>query len=187
MTDDLEKKEAKKKELKDELIKRAELLYDHQKRQYELSVDGLRKLEDKAMKIFSALNIVITITLLIIRNWWGDIFPPKSSIIHIVCWVALGAFLTLSLIAWGFVFSAMQLKDFERPSSDPVALENLFMKNERYNSLASYAKEYSRLTSKSDESHQEKVKMVLRCSESMLFGAWSFVVFLITFLIIKFN
>lgn len=187
MTDELDKKLAKVKEQEDEFIKRAELIYDHQKKQYELSVDGLRKLEDKAMKIFSSLNIVITITLLIVRYWWNDIFPDKFTPLHVLCWASLGAFLSLSLISWGFIFSAMQPKDFERPSSDPIQMENLFMFQKRYDSLTSYAREYSRLTGRVDQNHVDKVKMVMRCSESMLFGAWAFVVFLILFLLIKFQ
>ncbi|EOG2011124.1 hypothetical protein ACK5EC_005718 [Klebsiella oxytoca] len=182
-----EKKEAKVKEKEDELIKRAEILFDHQKKQYELSVDGLRKLEDKAMKIFSALSIIITITILIVRNWWIDIFPGKYYPLHAICWASLLIFIALSLISWGFVFSAMQPKDFERPSSDPNHIEALFMKNKRYDSLSSYAREYSRLTGRVDQNHVEKVKMIMHCSESMLFGAWEFVIFLLTFLLIKFN
>lgn len=187
MTDELDKKLAKKKELEDELIKRAELIYDHQKKQYELSVDGLRKLEDKAMKIFSALNIVITIILLIVRYWWSDIFPEKFSPVHVICWASLSIFLSLSLISWGFIFSAMQPKDFERPSSDPDLMEALFMLNKRQDSLTAYAREYSRLTGKVDHNHVDKVKMVRRCSESMLFSAWAFVAFLISFILIKFQ
>ncbi|MGM7764827.1 hypothetical protein [Yersinia enterocolitica] len=180
--------EKEKEKEKEELIERAEILFDHQKAQYQLAIDGLRRLEDKAMKIFGALSVIITLAILIVRYWWPDIFPlasNKHTPTHIICWFFLGLFLLLSLISWGYTFSAMQPQDFERPSSDATELENFFMRNLRYNSLTGYAKEYSRLTSTIDANHKEKVRMIKNCSESMLYGAWSFVIFLICFLLIK--
>jgi hypothetical protein len=168
-----------------ELIERAEIIFDHQKQQYSLAIDGLRRLEDKAMKLFSALSIIITLAMLIVRNWWADIFPDQTGIMHYLCWFSLGLFIFLSLVSWGFTFSAMQPKEFERPSSDADELEDFFMSNPRYNSLSSYAREFSRLTSTVDENHVEKVKMIKNCSEAMLFGAWAFVSFIITFFLLK--
>lgn len=172
-------------EQESELIERAEILFDHQKQQYNLAIDGLRRLEDKAMKLFSALSIIITLAMLIVRNWWADIFPVQTEFTHYLCWVSLGLFMLFSLVSWGFTFSAMQPKEFERPSSNSDELEDFFMNNARYNSLSSYAREFSRLTSTVDENHAEKVQMIKHCSESMLFGAWAFVSFLITFFFIK--
>ena len=174
-----------KKYQEEELIKKAEIVYEHQKKQYELSVDGLRRLEDKAMKIFSVLSFVITITLLIIRYWWADLFPKDFSPLHVLCWMALLLFIFMVMISWGFTFSAMQPKDFERPSSDADKVEQLFMNHPRYNSLTSFAREYSRLTETVDRNHVEKVKLIIRCSEAMMYSAWVFVFFIISFVIIK--
>lgn len=168
-----------------ELIERAELLYEHQKKQYELATDGIRRLEDKAMKTFSAISIIITIALLIVRYWWTDIFPEKTEPLHLLCWAFLAFFLVMFCISWGFTFSAMQLIDVEKPSSDAVSLESFFMDSKRYNSLTSYAREYSRLTEVVDAGHLAKAKLINHCFEAMCFGAWSFVVFVITVVIIK--
>ncbi|WP_447867178.1 hypothetical protein [Rahnella bonaserana] len=176
-----------KKDRDEECIARAEILYDHQKAQYELAVDGLRRLEDKATKIFGFLSLIITLAVLIVRYWWNDIFPTTHTHLHIFCWLFLGAFIFFSLISWGFVFSAMQPKNFERPSSDANELEKLFMRNARQNSLTAYAREYSRLTNTIDENHVEKVHLIKSCAETMLFGAWCFVIFLISFLLLKFT
>jgi len=174
-----------KKLKEEELIKKAEVVYEHQKKQYELSVDGLRRLEDKAMKIFSVLSVVITVTLLIIRYWWADLFPEKASPLHVLCWIELLIFIFMAMVSWGFTFSAMQPKDFERPSSDADEVEQLFMNHPRYNSLTSYAREYARLTGTVDRNHIEKVKLIMHCSEAMLYGAWVFVSFIISFSIVK--
>ena len=65
-----------------ELIDKAELLIEHQKEQYESSVERVRRLEDKALKTFGSLNLIITVALLIVRYWWVDIFPGKYTPLH---------------------------------------------------------------------------------------------------------
>lgn len=174
-----------REEQEKELIERAKILFEHQKEQYKLAIDGVRRLEDKAMKLFSALSIILTLALLIIRNWWIDIFPETTGYAHYLCWGTLSCFLFFSIISWGYTFSAMQLQDFEKPSTNSDDLESFYMYHPRFNSLASYAREYERLTKTIDLNHIEKVKMIKNCSEAMLFGAWSFFVFLITFIFLK--
>ena len=171
----------------EELIERAELLFEHQKTQYEIASDGVRRLEDKAMKTFGAISVIITIALLVVRYWWNDIFPQKSDVLHVVCWGFLVFFLGMFFISWGFTFSAMQLQDVERPSSDADSLESFYMHQKRYNSLTAYAREYSRLTDVVDLGHLTKAKLIRNCFEAMHFGAWSFVCFLLTVVVIKFN
>ncbi|HII3191040.1 TPA: hypothetical protein ACY3IJ_002782 [Enterobacter asburiae] len=186
MSDEIQNDEGYENQAK-ELIERAELLYDHQKKQFELSSDGVRRLEDKAMKTFSAINIIITIALLIVRYWWSDIFPHKYDPLHALCWLFLSFFLVMFFISWGFTFSAMKLQDVERPSSDADSLEAFYMNTKRYNSLTAYAREYARLTDTVDAVHLIKAKLINNCFEAMCFGAWSFVFFVLTVIIIKFN
>ncbi|VUS53685.1 hypothetical protein [Klebsiella spallanzanii] len=168
-----------------ELIDKAELLFEHQKEQYESSVVRVRRLEDKALKTFGSLNLIITVALLIVRYWWVDIFPGKYTPLHAFCWVSLSAFIIMCFISWGFSFSAMQLKDWECPSSDPQRMEVFYMDNKIYNSLSAYAKEYSRLAGVVGNIHEDKTRLINNCFESMLFGAWAFTVFLISVVIIK--
>jgi len=169
-----------------ECVERAKLLFDHQEKQYNTAVAGISRLEDKSVKIFSALNIIITVALLMVRYWWSDVFPGVFSPQNAVCWFFLAMFFIFVFISWGFTFSAMQLKERERPSSSPE-MHGFYMDHPRYNSLTSFAKEYSRLTSILDEVHEEKVKLIRHCSESMLFGAWSFMLFFITLTLLKVN
>jgi hypothetical protein len=58
----------------DEYVERAELLYDYQKEQYELAVDSIRRLEDKSTKMLGILSVIITVSLLVVRYWWSDIW-----------------------------------------------------------------------------------------------------------------
>lgn len=173
------------KDQEDELIDRAKLLYEHQKEQYESASDRVRRLEDKATKTFSALSIIITIALLILRYWWDDLFPKKYDPLHGFCWFFLGFFFVMSAISWGYIFSAMQLQEIERPSVNPNEMESFYMGNKRYNALTAYAKEYSRLTSAIDIGHSDKARLIANCYESILYGAWSFVCFIIIFFLIK--
>lgn len=175
------------KDQEDELTEKAELLIKHQKEQYESSVERIRRLEDKALKTFGSLSIVITVALLVVRYWWKDIFPEHYTPLHAFCWFFLIVFISTCFISWGFAFSAMQLQDLECPSSDATEIERFYMGNKIYNSLSAYAKEYSRLTGVVDKKHIEKSKVINFCFESMLYSAWSFVFFLILVVIIKLN
>ena len=168
-----------------ELIDKAKLLIEHQKEQYESSVERVRRLEDKALKTFGSLNLIITVALLIVRYWWVDIFPGKYTPLHAFCWLSLSVFMVMYFISWGFSFSAMQLKDLECPSSDAQDMEMFYMGNKIYNSLSSYAKEYSRLAGVVDNIHKDKIRLINNCFEAMLIGAWSFTAFLISVVIIK--
>lgn len=170
-----------------ELINKAELLFEHQKEQYESSVDRIRRLEDKALKTFGALSVVITVALLIVRYWWADIFPSKTTPLNVLCWISLSMFIVFCFISWGFAFSAMKLQDLHCPSSNAKDMELFYSENKIYSALSSYAREYSRLTGLMDESHNDKAKVINHCFEAMLFGAWSFVFFLIFVVIIKLN
>jgi hypothetical protein len=172
------------KDYEKELIERASLLFEHQKEQYEIAIDGYRRLEDKLQKLFGATSIIITTTVLIVRYWYRDLFPGVYEPFHAFCWLFLILFTVFVLIAWGFTFSGMQTRVLERPNSSNK-LTDLFMLNPRKDVLSSFAHEYSRLTDVIDVLHAEKVKIMNNCSQAMLFAAWAFVAFLISFIAIK--
>jgi hypothetical protein len=174
----------KLKEKEDETIERAELLYKYQVAQYESSIASIRRLEDKATKTFGVVSIIITTVLLIVRYWWKDIFGGDHIPLQLICRFSLSALLIFVMIAWGFTFSAMQTQDFEKPSSS-YEMTDFFLKNKRYVSLTYAANRYSEFTDMVDRLHTEKAKLVNNCSEAMLFGAWAFVVFLISFSLLK--
>ncbi|ENG4133557.1 hypothetical protein ABT208_000537 [Escherichia coli] len=175
--DDLQKKE-------NETIERAELLYEYQCSQFELSLASIRRLEDKASKMMGFLTVIITTSLLIVRYWWGDIFTGGYTPIRALCWGSLALFLLFSAIAWGFSLSAMQVAEFERPSSS-LQLTDFFIKNKRYQSLVEAANCYSGVTSKTDEAHNIKVDLIGKSFESIVLGAWSFIAFILFFLTLK--
>ncbi|VXD05773.1 conserved membrane hypothetical protein [Enterobacterales bacterium 8AC] len=182
MSENINKEDQKEKE--EETIKRAELLYDHQVAQYESALAAIRRLEDKAAKMFSVVSIIITTVLLIVRFWWTDIFEGVHTCLRIICWLSLSAILFFVMVAWGFTFSAMQTQTFEKPNSS-TEMKDFFLNEKRYVSLTYAANSYSEFTKKIDRLHVEKVKLVNNCSEAMLFGAGAFVVFLISFLALK--
>lgn len=184
MLDDSDAEILKAKE--EETIERAKLLYDYQLAQYELAVTSIRRLEDKATKIFGVLSVIITAVLLIIRYWWEDLFKAGQAPLQYICWMALFAVILFSLMAWGFTFSAMQTNNFEKPPSSNVMLD-FFLDKKRYQSMTLAAKTFSRLTDEVDGFHARKASSINNCSECMLFGAWSFVIFLISFFIFKIN
>lgn len=149
-----------------------------------LNTKQRRRLEDKATKMFGVVSIIITTVLLIIRLWRQDIFDGDHSYLQVLCWFSLFILLFCVMAAWGFTFSAMQTQDFEKPSSS-CEMEHRFLNSKRYILLTDMANSYSDFTAIVDQSHAEKAKLVNKCSEAMLFGAWAFVVFLISFLILK--
>lgn len=170
----------------DERIERATLLFEHQKEQYESSIEGYRRLEDKLQKLFASLSVIFSLVILIVRNWWVDLFPEKTTSLHHISWCLLSLFLFFAILSWRFTLSGMRGRVLERPDSSNV-LVKVFMENERDTLLVNYAKEYSRLTDVIDVLHASKVKTMNRCSESMHWGAWSFVAFLFFLFLIKIN
>lgn len=168
----------------EEYVNRAELLYDYQKEQYELSVDSIRRLEDKATKMLGILSFIITVSLLVVRYWWDDIFSGPVTPVKVCCWLALGLYLVLTLFSWGYSFSAMIPKDFTKPPSGEDMVKH-FLLQPRHVSLTWSANSYSDYTKVVDEIHKEKVKMLNNGNESILFSAWSFVIFMIFVFIVK--
>ncbi|EIM4565075.1 hypothetical protein LNA51_003580 [Escherichia coli] len=168
----------------DEYIERAELLYDYQKDQYELAVDSIRRLEDKSTKMLGILSFIITVSLLVVRYWWNDIFVGEITPWKCICWAAIILFLIFAMCSWGFAFSAMIPKDFIKPSSGEDMTTH-FINNPRHISLTWAANSYSDFTAVVDEFHKEKVRMIHNGNEAILFAAISFAVFILMVFIIK--
>ncbi|WP_263754601.1 hypothetical protein [Kosakonia cowanii] len=169
-----------------EFIERAKLLFDYQQKQYEFALASLRRLEDKAAKIFGSINIMITITFILVKYLESIIFAEENTPPAILCWIALALFFILFLISWGFTFSAMQPREGLRPPTDSSVI-GFFMDNPRQNALSAFANSYVGFIEHVDSIHKEKVKLIQNAAEAMLFGAWAFVAFLIFFLITKFS
>lgn len=169
-----------------EWIERAKFVFDYQQKQYEFALTSLRRLEDKATKIFGSINVIITIAMLMVRYWDDYIFSRDVTPERLICWTALSMFFVFFLISWGFVFSAMQPREGMRPATD-INVIGFFMDNPRQSSFSSFASSYTDFIDKLDEIHKEKVGVIQKGSEAMLFGAWSFIIFLICFVIMRFT
>lgn len=169
-----------------ETTERSKLLYDYQVSQYELAVASIRRLEDKATKILGILSIIITVSLPIIQYWWSDLFDGGYTPLKAICWGFLMMFTLMAILSWGFTFSAMVPKEFSKPPSSIDVITDFIVDTPRYETMTTIANTYSRCTEVVDELHGEKVKMIKNCTESMLFGAWMFLLFLISFFFLKF-
>ncbi|MEN3753727.1 hypothetical protein ABC733_17075 [Mangrovibacter sp. SLW1] len=158
------------------------MLYEYQVAQYELSVDSIRRLEDKATKLLGGLSLVLTVTLLILRYWWNDLFvtTAQHSPLQVICWLFLFSFLMFSVFSWGYTFSVMIPKEFSKPSASQE-ITPLFVERPQYLTMTECANTYSQCTDVVDELHAEKVRMINHCTQSMLLGSWSFLFFLIFF------
>ncbi|SFQ99077.1 hypothetical protein SAMN04487773_0913 [Enterobacter sp. kpr-6] len=169
----------------EEAIERAELLFKHFKERYDMALASVRRLEDKASKIFGSMSTFLAVMLLIIRYWWPDLFGEGVTPLKVIIWGTLSLFMASCIIAWGFVFSAMQLKEFDRPSIDFKALCAFYLQKPRYNTLSLYAKEYGALTESIESIHQEKASLIRKSCESILYAGWLFVIFIISVTILK--
>jgi hypothetical protein len=78
----------------------------------------------------------------------------------------------------------MQTQDYEKPNSSN-SMTDYFLYTERKRTLTFAANTYSKYTGIVDGYHADKAKLVKNCSEAMLFAAWTFVFFLIFFVILK--
>ncbi|WP_224226849.1 hypothetical protein, partial [Klebsiella oxytoca] len=68
-----------------------------------------------------------------------------------------------------------------------IEMTKFFIKGKRYKTITEVANGYSYFTDSIDETHSSKVAMINKSSEAILFSAYLFISFVVSFIIIKFT
>lgn len=174
------------KEEQDERIERAELLYEYQTAQYKDYLDRLHLLEEKGLKVFGSISVVVTALVLIVR--FGANVIIKSAENHPALYVF--AFVTAGLTfvglcsSWAFVFRSVVLIDKPKLTVDN-GIDEVFMRHTRDQSLVGMADMYAKASKKIEKIHNEKAYLIGKSFEEMQFTGWSFVIFVIIIAFIK--
>ncbi|WP_233527540.1 hypothetical protein JEM67_16925 [Serratia sp. PAMC26656] len=162
-----------------ELLERSKLYFEYQETQYAAALDRIRKLEEKGLKVFASLSVIVTAFILIVRFTAALLLNQKFAALNMLICIA-GFFTFLCLCsAWSFVFRAVLLKDIPKLPTNHQKMESVFLDNPRDSTYVGLAKQYSKATLKIEETQGDKAKLIGLSFREMAFTAWSFLVFVI--------
>lgn len=169
----------------EERIERAKLLYEYSKEQYEQYLNRLRLLEEKGLKVFGTISVIVTALVLIARFGADSILisikiHPYPGVAALVCGVLTFIGLCSS---WSFVFRAVVL--INKPKMPVEGIDRVFFLNTRDDSLYSLAQLYIDASKKIEEIHDDKAFLIGKSFEDMEFTGWCFVLFVIIITYIK--
>lgn len=169
----------------EERIERATLLFDYAKEQYNQYLDRLHLLEEKGLKVFGSISVVVTALILIAR--FGANLILTSIKTHSFLGVAAFVFGVLTFVGlcscWSFVFRAVVL--INKPKMPVQDIDEVFLENTRDDSLFSMSKLYIDAAKKIEEIHDEKAFLIGKSFDEMQFTGWCFVIFVIIIAYIK--
>jgi len=127
----------------EETIERAKLLYDYFKEPYEQYLERLRLSEEKGLKVFGSISVIVT-ALILIARFGADLIlsaiknHPYPGVAALVC----GAVTFIGLCSsWSFVFRAVVL--INQPTMSVEGIDRVIFLNTRDDSLYSMAQLYS--------------------------------------------
>lgn len=163
----------------EELLERSKLYFEYQADQYAAALDRIRKLEEKGLKVFASLSVIVTAFILIIRFTAMLLLNQKFVVLNILTCLAGGLTFFCLCSAWSFVFRAVLLKDIPKLPTHHPKMESVFLDNPRDSTYVGLAKHYSRATLKIEATHGEKAKLIGLSFREMAFTAWGFLVFVI--------
>ncbi|MGO2158471.1 MAG: hypothetical protein ACTH5V_22115 [Serratia proteamaculans] len=161
----------------EELLERSKLYFEYQADQYASALDRIRKLEEKGLKVFASLSVIVTAFILIIRFTAALVLNQKFVVLNIATCVA--GFLTFLFLcsAWSFIFRAVLLKDIPKMPTNHQKMESVFLDNPRDSTYIGLAKHYSKATLQIEATHGDKAKLIGLSFREMAFTAWGFLVF----------
>jgi hypothetical protein len=163
----------------EELLERSKLYFEYQADQYAAALDRIRKLEEKGLKVFASLSVIVTAFILIIRFTVTLVLNQKFVVLNIATGLA-GVLTFLCLCsAWSFVFRAVLLKDIPKLPTDHQKMEGVFLDNPRDSTYVGLAKHYAKATSQIETTHGDKAKLIGLSFREMAFTAWAFLVFVV--------
>lgn len=169
----------------EERIERATLLLDYSKEQYNQYLDRLHLLEEKGLKVFGSISVVVTALVLIAR--FGANLILSSIKLHSNLGIAAFVFGVLTFVGlcscWSFVFRAVVL--INKPKMPVKDVEAVFLENTRDDSQFSMSKLYIDAAKNIEEIHDEKAFLIGKSFDEMQFTGWCFVIFVIIIAYIK--
>lgn len=143
----------------EERIERAKLILDFSKEQYDYALDRTKSLEDKALKVFSTVSVIVTAYIFLVRYVGTLVLQAAHSFVYYLATIT-GALTLLAIsLAWFFVFRSVLLKDIPIQEYGPATDDYIF-DNKRDVSTWGLARRYSEAASKVDTSHTRKAKFV---------------------------
>lgn len=170
------------KEAEQERIERASLILEFSKEQYDYALDRTRKLEDKALKVFSSISIIVTALIFLIRYIAGLFFGAEHDIYFGFTVLTGVTTLTFISIAWYNVFRAVHLSDI--PKLDyGASTDDYVFDNKRDVSIWGLARRYSEATAAIDERHSQKAENVGWAIKFTGFTGLSFILFVVSCLL----
>lgn len=169
----------------EEQIKRATLLYEYAKSQYDNYLNRLQLLEEKGIKVFGSISIVVTALVLIVR--YGANLVMQSLHLHFFLSIAIivsGGLTFVGLCScWSFVFRSVVLID--KPKMPVQDIEAVFLSNTRPDALFSMSNLYMQACQKIEEIHDEKAFLIGKSFQEMQFTGWCFITFVILIAYLK--
>lgn len=170
------------KDLENERVERASLILDFSKQQYDYALDRTRNVEEKALKVFSSLSIVVTAFVFLIRYISTLFFTAKFDIFYVLTLITGGGTFLLISLAWYNVFRAVHLTDIHTQGYGSKTDDYVF-ENSRDVSIWGLARRYSEAAAIIDDKHTKKAEYVGLSIKFTGYTALCFVIFVVSCLL----
>lgn len=171
-----EKRLKAEKELYEEGVERSSFLHDYTKTQYDYSLERMRRIEDKALKLFASVSIITTALVLTIRVVGDEILTSDIDCFTIILLMS-GFFTFISLVvAWAFVFSAVTLKDLPSLTTGEE-IDEFLLSNPRNETIWDISRKYHDAIGKLSVIHDLKAYRIGLSIHAM----WSTAIFFVIF------
>ncbi|MFE8049315.1 hypothetical protein [Brenneria goodwinii] len=166
-------------ELAEERIARAKMYYDYQEAQHKSALERMRNLEEKGLKVFASLSVIVTAFVLLIR-FMSDFFITHKGDVLVIITMIFGGFTFLCLCsAWSFMFRAVLLVNIPKLPVNPDDMDPLFLDNTRDSSYTGLSNLHAQATAEIESAHSQKAKLIGLSFRDMAFTGWSFLFFVI--------
>ncbi|PWK07058.1 hypothetical protein C7421_1089 [Pantoea ananatis] len=166
------------KELYEESTERASILLDFFKDQYDYGLERMRRIEDKALKLFGSVSVIITALVLTIRFVGGELLNSDADFFTVSLLIfGAGTFISL-VISWVMVFSAVTLKDLPTLITDSDTA-TFFLTKPRNETLWDEAEQYHNALKDINNIHDKKAWRINISIHAMWLTAFFFVVFVV--------
>lgn len=181
--DDYEKRNSVKledegKDLYEESVERATLLLEYTKDQYDYSLERMRRVEEKGLKLFASVSVITTALVLTLRFVGDEIIKSDLTCMSVLLLLTGGLTFIFLVFAWVFVFSAVTLKDLPALTTGEDA-DSFFLSYPRNETIWDTARKYHQAIQKLSEIHNLKALKFNKAVISMRCTALFFVSFVL--------